>query len=266
MNTASTGIDRGVELRRLARMLNRDTTELDYLAALDGEGLQLLRRKIQDGFLKRHEDLFRKLAAMGKLMPAKLNAMFCIKFFGPTMTANMAYYTDAKLAASMATQFDATFLTDVAVEMIPERAEPMMREQSVELMRPVTRQLAERGEYHVMGAFVDFMPEDKILALMDEVQSPEANLRISTFAQRKDRIADLVGRFDDDMLSHLIRTAFEHDELVDEILTVAADMDGSQQQRCGEITRGLGHGLFARGQQRADELGLTERLTAMLDS
>ena len=253
-------MDRQTELRRLAQTLHKSESDLSYLEKLSADALKKVRMGFQNALLEEFEDLFKKLAGAGKLAPDAVSALLCKKVFGPAITANLSYYTPVEKAAAMCKHFDAEFLAEVSREQIPERAEPMLRDLPVDLMREVTRLMAESGDYHVMGAMTDFLPEDKLMVLMEEVPSAEANLRVSSFAQRKDRIGKLASRLSDDKLKDFIKAGFSSDELTNEISLITIAMGTAEQKRMAKLTDAIDKKLRARAKVFAEKAGYADQL------
>lgn len=224
-------IDKHVEIKRLATLFAKPESELDYLQALDGEGLQTLRKQFQNALINEYEPILGKLASTAKLSPEKLSVMICTKILGPVLTGYMAYFTAPSLAAKLSKRFSPEFMAETAAEMIPERAEALLDGMPVDLMRETTRILAEEQQWYVMGGYVDFMPEEKNVALMDEIKSPADNLRISMYAQNKPRIAGLVEKFDDARIIELIRASLAEDDMMREICIVGDNLSATQKQR-----------------------------------
>jgi len=257
-------VDRATELRRLAKLLHKPESDLDYLQALDGEGLQRLRRLLQDRVLDEFGHLFERMAAAGKLAPDRLSAFLCKKAFGPVLTANMSYYTPTERAVRMSRHFDAEFMAEIAREQMPDRARELLEALPVELMRPVMRILLAEHEYHVMGGFTDYMPEDKVLTLMDEIEDPADNLRVSAYAQRKERIARLTRRLDDATVKAIFDAAFREEALLDEVGLVVAEMPADEQRRHAALTDEVDPSYRERAAARAREQGIADRLSAFL--
>lgn len=251
-------IDRPTELRRLAQVLHRKPDELGYLAALDGAGLMKLRTLIQNSLLEEFSALFEKLAASGKIAPDALSAFLCRKVFGASITANMSYYVPPDRAARMCKHFDEHFMADIAREQIPERAQEQLEKLPVDLMRGVTRQMLASKDFHIMGGFTDYLPEEKATILMEEIADPADNLRISCFAQRKDRIAKLAIAMDDEQLQRLITAAFTQPEFIDEVGLVTANMAPKDQQRMARLTDAVDPGHRQRARERATASGLLQ--------
>ncbi len=255
-------IDRSTEIRRLAQLLHRDANELGYLDALDGQDLQELRQAFQNRLLEDHGETFAKMAAGGKIAPDALSAMLCKKIFGPAITANMSYYTPPEKAAKMCSHFDDAFMTEVAREQIPDRARELLEGLPVDLMRGVTRALLASKDYHIMGGFTDYMPQEKVAALMHEITDIADNLRVSSFCQRKDRMAELTAQFDDEMLKKLIEAAFTSEDFIVEVGLVTAEMNEADQQRMARLTDIVNPSYRQRARETAEKHGRTESLAA----
>lgn len=255
-------IDRSTEIRRLAKVLHVEPPDLDYLDALDGVELQEIRQAFQNRLLEDHGETFAKMAAGGKIAPDALSAMLCRKIFGPTITANMAYYTPAEKAAKMIGHFDDEFLAEVVRQQIPEKAQDLLEKIPVDLMRGTTRTLLASQDYHIMGGFTDYMPQDKVAALMHEITDVADNLRVSSFCQHKDRIAELTMNFDDELLKKLIEAAFSSEDFIIEVGLVTAEMPAEGQQRMAKLTDQVNPEYRKRAREVAEQQGSTEALSA----
>lgn len=224
-------VDRQVELKRIAKLFGKSPAELGYLGALDGRSLQALRKQYQNAIIAEYEPFLGKFGVTPSLTPTKISVMVCIQVLGPLLTSYLSYYTPVKQAAKLAKAFPADFMAAVAEEIIPEKAEPMLRDMPIDTMRETTRLLAANRQWYVMGGYVDFMPEEKNLALLDEISTAEGALRISTFAQNKPRIAALVAQFSDEQVRELVIAAIGDDELMREICLIGELLSAEQKMR-----------------------------------
>lgn len=258
-------INRDTEIRRLAKVTNLPETELTFLNKLDGSELMKLRGQLNTKLLKEFEPTFKKLASGGGLLPESMIAKLCMKFFGPRLTANTAYYTPAERSTKMGKKFTPEFLAAVAQELIPEFAEPLLRDQPVELMRPCTMIMLEKRDYYTMGSFVDFTPFEKLLALMNDINDPLASLKICSFCQRKDRMAQLVEHFSDEQVREFIITGHANPELLPEIMNIAANMTDDEKLRQKGITEALGDDYVERSRKQMVALGLETELGSLFD-
>ncbi|MDX1495928.1 MAG: hypothetical protein R3352_00080 [Salinisphaeraceae bacterium] len=253
-------MDRHTEIRRLAQALHKTENELDYLADLDAEGLHRLRLLLQNRIIDEFAHLFERMAAAGKVAPDSLSALLCKKVFGPTLSANMSYFIAVPKAIKLMKHFDAEFLADVTRHIVPDRAKEMLEGIPVDMMRDVTRQLLADQEYAIMGGFTDQMPEDKVLALMQELDEPIDCLRVSCYAQNKARIAKLTQRFEEDFLTELIHAAFTTEELIEEVGLITAEMDASNQHRMATLTDAANPAYRKQARKMAKKRGITGNL------
>ncbi len=255
-------IDRATELRRVAQVLQRKPEELGYLKALDGEALVNLRTLVQNSLIDQFSHLFQKLANAGKIIPDGVSALLCRKVFGPALTANMSYYVPSDRAAKMCRHFDADFMAAVAREQVPERAKELLDGLPVDLMRDVMRKMIATKDYHIMGAFLDHLPQDKAIALAHEIRDPVDYLRIAGFAQKKDRAATIAASLDDARLKTLTATAFEHAEFMLDIGLVTAEMPAAEQKRVARLTDEINPEYRKKMKPLAEQTGFSERLKA----
>jgi hypothetical protein len=229
-------MDRPTELRRLAKLLHREAGELGYLATLDATQLMQLRRGLQETLIERFAGTFRRLASGGRLIPDALNAKLCTGIFGAALTANLSYFTPIDQAVRMAKHFDDDFLTDIARHQVPERAQELLAALPVEIMRGVTRKLLAAKEFAIMGGFTDYLPEEKAVVLINEIHRPVDRLHVSAYAQRKDRIARIMAKLDDEAVQAQITAAATEPELMSEIALTVAEMPDAEQQRLARIS------------------------------
>ncbi|HEX4918596.1 MAG TPA: hypothetical protein VFV43_11910 [Limnobacter sp.] len=255
-------MDRNTELRRLAQALHKKPEDLTYLDKLDAIALQKLRSKFQNSLLNKFGPVFEKIAGAGKLAPDSISATLCTKVFGPAITANMSYYTPMSKAASLCKLFDASFMAEVAREQIPEKSVDMLAELPTEQLKRVTAELVRHGDYHVLGGFTDYIPEKKAIEIMEVIEDPAANLHISFFAQRKDRIGKLASMLSDEKLIELIAAAFANEDFLVEVGLITAEMDAKAQQRMAKLTDKVNKTHRATAKAKAEELGYADRLKA----
>lgn len=253
-------MDRNTELRRLAQALHKSTDDLAYLDKLDAVALQKLRTNFQNSLLNKFGPVFEKIAGAGKLAPDSVSATLCTKVFGPAITANMSYFTPLKKSISLAEHFDSDFMAEVAREQIPERAKEMLAGLPVALLQKVTLKLVHEGDFHVLGGFMDFIPEEKAAEIMQVIDDPAASLHISTFAQAKDRVAKLATMLTDEHLIELIAAAFAQEELMIEVGMITSEMNTKAQERMAKLTDQVNPAFRAQAKAKAEELGYADLL------
>ena len=257
-------MDRHTEGRRLAQAMHKQSEELAYLDALDAEGLHRLRLILQNRIIDEFSGVFERMAAASKISPDSLSALLCKKVFGPTLSANMSYFIAVPKAIKLMNHFDADFLSAVACDIVPERAQALLEGIPVDMMREVTRKLLKSSEYHVMGGFTDQLPEAKVLELMKEIETPIDCLRVSFYAQNKARIAKLTLGFDEAFLRELVHAAYTSEELIEEVGLITAEMGDSDQQRMAKLSDELDPGYREQARGLANKLGTAGSLKAYL--
>ncbi len=253
-------MDRATEQRRLAQVLHRKPDEIDYLKALDADGLMKLRTLVQNSLIDQYSALFQKMANAGKIVPDKVSAVLCRKVFGPALTANMSYFVPADRAASLCRHFDGDFMAAIAREQVPERARALLGGLPVDLMREVMRTLIAKKDYHIMGSFLDNLPDEKALALAQEIRDPTDYLRISGFAQNKERVARIAARMDDERMKALIKVAFEHAEFMLDNALATAEMSAEAQRRVARLTDEIDPEYRKKVKALAEQTGFGEKL------
>lgn len=259
-------MDRPTEQRRLANLLHRSPDTLGYLDALDAARLMQLRRLLQEALIERFAGTFKRLASGGRLIPDALNARLCTGLFGPELTANLSYFTPIEQAVRLAKHFDDDFLTDTARHQVPERAQALLAALPVEIMRGVTRKLLAAKEFAIMGGFTDYLPEDKAVVLINEIHRPIDRLKVSSFAQRKDRVANILARLDDKAVTAQITSATDKPDLLREVALTIAEMAEEQQQRMARLCDAADIHLRNSLKKLVGTSALVERLAAFFDA
>ncbi len=255
-------MDRPTEQRRLAKLLHRSPEALAYLDALDAVRLMQLRRLLQEALIERFASTFKRLASGGRLIPDALNAKLCTGLFGPELTANLSYFTPIDQAVRLAKHFDDDFLTETSRHQVPERAQALLAALPVDIMRGVTRKLLAAQEFAIMGGFTDYLPEDKAVVLINEIHRPIDRLRVSSYAQHKERVAGIMVRLDDKAVTAQITAATGEPELLREVALTVAEMSDEQQQRMARLCDAADIHLRKSLKKLAGKTSLAERLTA----
>lgn len=228
-------IDLNVERRRLAQLMHCDESELDYLSELGGEGLMQIRMRFQDSLIDDFEPYLAKFAATSSITPPAISEKICARYLGPTLTSYMSYFTPIKTITKLSNRFKTDFLIELSKELIPERAKEMLAALPADMMRPVTRGLVDDGAWGIMGGFVDHLPPETSIALMEEVPDPVACLWISSYTQNKSLIAGMVSQFDEQTLLGLVTGSVTHHELMREICVVAENLPAETLARIDGI-------------------------------
>jgi len=204
-------LDQWTEIEKLAHLLKIPAEKLSFLRTLPLNDFRTLNGAISDRLLHDASDIWAKLASVAKITPNFLNAQIAKSILGPNITANLAYHIDPKQAAAMVSSFSTDFLAEVAENLVPARAQSLIRAIPMQTLSSLTRTMVKQQKYFTMGAFVDFMDHDKILTLSKEIPDSESLLRVGLYTQNKAHVAGLADGFSDEKILDLIETAQRRD-------------------------------------------------------
>lgn len=198
------------ELEKLARLLQADRAALDFLGDQSVERLRRIREGLTDALFEEFRPTFAGFAKMASILPLGISARISRSVLGPVLSGRIAGEMPAERAVAMAERLSDEFLADVCVQMEPKRAQPIIRSFPVERSVAITRLLLERGEYIVMGQFVDVLPRATLLAAADVIASPLALLRIAFFVESREQLACVIAHLSRARRAEVIHAAAEH--------------------------------------------------------
>jgi hypothetical protein len=166
MSTAADARQGRAEILKLARILQRDPTELGYLQRISLADLRALRDRVTDVLWNANSSTLNRLAAASKLLPAALTARISERAFGPLLSARMAGRLEPENAVSVAKRLPIPFLADLAIELDPRRASAVISLIPPAQIAAITGELVRRGEYVTMGRFVGHMGDAAMAAAL----------------------------------------------------------------------------------------------------
>ena len=208
MNHAVETLQRRAEILKLARILERDPGELEYLEGVALEDLRALREQTTEVLYSANSHALNRLAAASKLLPAALTATIAQRAFGPLLAARMAGLLEPSRAVEIASKLPVAFLADVAAELDPRRAAAVLELIAPQQVQAVTRELVRRGEHVTMGRFVGHLSDAAIkaaLATMDDATL----LLVGFVLEEKARLERLIGLLPKARVTSIILAAAE---------------------------------------------------------
>lgn len=223
-------LDLVTEIEKLAHVLRVPPEKLQYLKNLSLAEFRSLNETISNRLLTDSSDVWAKLAGVAKFMPNFINAQVAKTLLGPNITANLTYHIDTKQALSIASSLNIEFLAQVAENLVPARAKHLIEAFPMEILVKLTRILTRDKKFFTMGAFVDYMDRDKILALSREIPDTESLLRVGLYTQNKAHVATLADGFSDDKIIDMIETAQQKD-LWPSLIGLLAHFNEAQHRR-----------------------------------
>src|SRR5262249_9286480 len=123
----------------------------------------------------------------------------------------LTYHIDVKTAVSISKSLNMEFLAQVAENLVPARAQHLIRAFPMDILVSLTRILTREKKFFTMGAFVDYMDKDKIIALSKEIPDTESLLRVALYTQNKAHVATLTDGYSDEKIIDMVETAQRKD-------------------------------------------------------
>jgi hypothetical protein len=208
MNHAAEMLQRHAEILKLARILQRDPHELEYLETVSLEELRALREQTTEVLWSAHGGALSRLAAASKLLPSGLTATIAQRAFGPLLAARMAGLLEPARAVDIATKLPTPFLADVAIELDPRRAGAVLELIAPQQVEAITRELVRRREHVAMGRFVGHLSDAAIKAALS-VMDNATLLLVGFVLEEKARLERLVSLLPTSRLTGIILAAAE---------------------------------------------------------
>lgn len=204
-------LDQKTEIEKLAFILHGKENDVRYLTKLEPNEISDLRQRISGAMQGDNSDIWKRLAAVSKFMPNFINAKVAQDILGPYITANLTYHIPVKEALHISSFFPIVYMADVSEYLIPEKAEPILREFPVERMTLLTLEMIKREKFYTLGTYVDFLPKEKIDIISNQIKSEEHILKISKYVNKKERIAFVIESYSDEKILKILKVAYDLD-------------------------------------------------------
>jgi hypothetical protein len=289
----SEALEARAEILKLARLLGRESGELEYLQEVPARDIRRLREQVVEMLFAEQSHILNRLAAASRLLPIGVVATIGERVFGPVLSARIAGMLDPGRAVEMAAKLPTAFLADVAIEIDPRRASAVIGRIPARRTAEIAQELLRRHEYVTMGRFVGHLPDEAVAAALD-VTDDTALLQVAFVLEEKpalDRFVRLLGlrRLDGvidaaahgnlwpealDLLEHLStkrrsefadRMVARDDEVIDSLIATAQredlwdELEPMSHSMSEASKRRFAERLRAAGlQQRVAPLGLDE--------
>ncbi|WP_280341173.1 hypothetical protein [Nocardia neocaledoniensis] len=240
------------EIAKLARVLDVDSTELDFLATQPASAIKTFRDQVSDELSGRDVARMQRIAAAVKLVPKSVAALVAEKALGPALAAAVAGAVDPARAVAIAESLSPKFLADATVLLDPKRAAEVIARVPDTMAAEVAKELIDRGDYLTMGRLAGAMPESVLWAALPQAADRDIlqvglHLEDSSQAERllgmvTDRVPgmvatmyaeekwadaisllDIIGPAERARMADIV--AEQDDEILDGLLTAVADLD-----------------------------------------
>ncbi|WP_342801238.1 hypothetical protein [Nocardia sp. No.11] len=240
------------EIAKLARVLDVDRAELDFLTTQSPSAIKAFRDQVSDEMSGRDVLRMQRVAAAVKLVPKPIAALVAEKALGPALAAAVAGAVEPARAVGIAESLSPKFLADATVLLDPKRAAEVIARVPDTMAAEVAKELIARGDYLTMGRLAGAMPDSILWAALPQATDSDIlqvglHLEDSSQAERllnmvTDRVPgmvttmyaeekwadaisllDIIGPEERARMADIV--AEQDDEILDGLLTAVTDLD-----------------------------------------
>lgn len=221
------------ERQKLARALDTEASELDFLDDCAAPELRGLREGISEAMFKRYASSFRLLANLSGLVPATITAKIAHLALGAFLSGRVTGEMPPARAVLVARKLPSEFLAEISLSIEPARAEAVIAAMPTNMVETVAGILVRQREYVTMGRFVSAVSEEALYRVVDLLED-EALLHIGFYVEDAARIDQILEYLSDERLRGMIHTATEQD-LWPEALSLVQIVGDAQKGRLGDL-------------------------------
>jgi hypothetical protein len=205
--TRSIGTD--TALAKLARILEVEPSEVDFLADLRVESLRELRWEISDTLNAADAKRLAGVMAASKLVPIGVAATIGEKWFGPVLCARLVGLVDPGRGGQYVKHLSVPFMADITTRTDPRVVGDLVHELDLQTMQQIAATLLERGDHLTLSHFVGHLPASVVAAILEAIDDNAVVVRVARYVEELDhldpvvallpgaRIVDLVHAVDD---------------------------------------------------------------------
>jgi hypothetical protein len=187
MSSTSTN---SAELDKLAHQLSVEPAELNFLVDVPVDDLRELRAQIGEALFQADRHHFARMAALAKAVPIAVATKVTVLALPPLLAARTAELFEPKKAVDMVVRLPLGYLADVSAVMDPGRSPEVVAAMPPDTVAAVGTELAARGEWVVMGAFVSYVSSPALRATVQRLTG-EQLLRIGFVLDDASRLGEI---------------------------------------------------------------------------
>lgn len=271
--TAPRSVEVDTALAKLARVLEVEPSEVDFLAHLPVETLRDLRWEISDGLNAADARRLNGVMAASKLVPIGVAATIGERWFGPVLCARLVGLVDPKRGGQYAKHLSVDFMADITARTDPRAVGGLVHELDLRAMQRIAATLLERGDHLTLSHFVGHLPPDVVAAILDAIDDNAAVVRIARYVEDLSHLDPVVERIPDDRIVDLVRAVASADLWADglHLFSQLGDVQITRiartiiRQDRDAVAAALGgfdrHDLWHEGLQLVDHLDPTDLAT-----
>jgi len=261
------------ELTKLARTLEVDPDEVEFLGHLELDQVRDLRWRITDVLNGADARRLAGVIAASKLLPPALVATIGEKWFGPVLCARLVGHVEPKRGGQYARHLSVGFMADITARTDPRVVGDLIHELGLKTMQRIAAALLERGDHLTLSHFVGHLPPEVVTAILEAIDDNAAVVRIARYVEDLDHLDPVVALLPDDRIVDLVRSVdsddlwvdglhlFSHlgDDQITRIATTIIRQDSAAVISALEALER--HQLWAQGLQLVDHLDPADLVT-----
>ncbi len=191
------------ELDKLAHQLSVEPAELEFLAGLPVSDVRELRSQISEALFRADRHHFTRMAALAKAVPVAVATKVTVLALPPLLAARTSELFEPKKAVEMVVRLPLDYLADVSAVMDPSRSAEVVAAMPPDIVAAVGAELAERGEWVVMGAFVSYVSLPALRATVQRLSGEEL-LRIGFVLDDMSRLGEISDTLSTEQLDEML--------------------------------------------------------------
>lgn len=208
-------IEVATALDKLARCLDVDRSEVEFLAGVGVAELRELRGRIDDRFASASGDRLAGVIAASKLVPTALAATIGEKWFGAVLCARLVGLVDSKRGAQYARHLSVDFMADITARTDPRVVGDLVHELDPAIMRLIAVALMTRDDHLTLSHFVGHIPAEVVADILGALADNAAVVRIARFVEDLDELDPIVALLPDERIVALVQAVAAEDLWVD---------------------------------------------------
>ncbi|WP_328496934.1 hypothetical protein OHS59_32635 [Streptomyces sp. NBC_00414] len=222
------------ETLKLARLLDVEPQQLEFLAELPADDVRLFRERAVAALFDEDPARLDRIAALTKLLPAGAAAGIAQKALGPRLAAALAGRLEPARAADIIDKLPVDFTARCCHHVDPRRIAAIMAILDDDIVVRIALVLAERGDHLTMGRFVGHLRDSALKSILPQLDETTL-LRTGFVIDHPERLGHIVELLDDERISSVIAAAADHD-LWPQAMAVASMAAGEQRARIASLT------------------------------
>lgn len=230
------------EITKLARLIQLEEEDLEYLEDVSSDTIRLLRDQVADLMFDDEDTGLNHLVNLSRILPPSLVASVSQKVVSPVLAARIAGFVEVDRAIAVTRRLPLEYLAEVAIDIDPRRASDVIGGMPEATVVRVASELAERGEAVAMGRFAAHLSDPMIAASFDVI-ADDMLLEIAFVLEEKSRLASVMELLPDERIAGVLRVAGE-EGLWPQALDLVTHLSQSQHARLANIAAQLDEAII----------------------